>query len=123
MLLALALVVAQASAPTVTVAATAASPTTYRTQVTARFESFGNTGTLKLWFLPDGTVRGTYTSDDGGGGTSSVHGMVDGKKISLDFSAMSRLHIDGTIDHGTIHGYGSKREGSKLWILTAIPEH
>jgi hypothetical protein len=118
MLLALVLVVAQASAPTVPAAATAAPPTSYHTEIHARYEVLGTSGTLKLWFLPSGNLRGTYTPDDGGTGSSSVHGVVDGTKISLDFSALGGLHIEGTIVGGTIRGFGTKREGSKQWVLT-----
>lgn len=119
MLLALVLVVAQASAPTVTVAATPAPPTTYHAEIHARYNPLGTSGTLKLWFLPSGNLRGTYTPDDGGAGPTRVSGVVDGTKISLDFSALDGLHIEGTIDHGTIRGFGTKREGSKQWLLTA----
>lgn len=120
MLLAFLLATANPSASS-TVAAATPAPVTYRTTIVRRFASFGTNGTLKLWFLANGYVRGTYVSDDGGSAAMTVTGGRDGAKIWLDFPGLGHLHIGGTLENGVIHGVGAKSSGAAQFVFTATP--
>jgi len=123
MLLALILAMAHSGVPVVAAAEAPLPSISYRTTIVQRFESFGQNGTLTLWFPASGYVRGTYTPDDGGSAPMPVTGGREGTKIWLDFAALGRLHVEGTVDGGVIRGLGSKQSSSKVFVFTATPRH
>jgi hypothetical protein len=105
----LAAALALIAAPAISQAATAYNSSqtvrvNYDTSIQPLF-GFGGpwTGTLQLTFNPDGIISGYYRPADNQNFVT-VTGGHNGKDIWLDIGQSGRLHVNGTLQNGTITG-------------------
>ena len=91
----------------------------YRVQFRSRMTAGVTTGELKLTFLNDGYVNGTYRPDSGGL-WRPIHGGYKGNQI---WFTISGLYVQATMTDSGISGVAaSTGVGRRQYLFTATPE-